>query len=79
MATKVANNLKSVSFSKDTKNGKQEKRVRVEEINNGFLIIKNTEGKNTKGEYEYKEEKWFSETNPLEINTENKSLADLFD
>lgn len=71
--------LQSVSFSKGDGKNKLETRVRVEEIKNGFLVIKNTEGRNAKGDWEYNEEKWYSDSNPLAIKTDDKSLADLFD
>lgn len=58
--------------------------VNVEEIENGFIICRNT---NTKymapgkeyNDYAYETKKWYSETNPLTINTDNKELADMFD
>lgn len=89
--TKEGTNLQSVKFSSDVKGEKVPKgaeilkndvRVDVEEIENGFLIVKNYDIKYTvKGEsgYAYYSKKWFSETNPLAIDTKDSSLADLFD
>lgn len=61
-----------------SKKGKDDKEVRVsiEEIANGFLIIKNTEWHDKTG-YHYETEKHYSKENPFEIT--DKSLADLFD
>lgn len=70
--------LNSVSMSSGTGDSKLDKRINVEAIENGFLIVKTTEGK-IKGEWKYETKKWFSATNPLEINTDDKTLADLFD
>lgn len=61
--------------------------VNVEEIENGFLIIKDCKlyykidkKYNSKGEdYDYKMKKYYSKTNPLTIRLDNKSLADIFD
>lgn len=77
--TKKGAALSSVNFSKGEDGKKQEIRVSVEEIKNGFLITKNTEGKDAKGNWQYLTEKWYSDTNPLSINTDNKPLADLFE
>jgi len=54
----------------------------VEEIENGFLISKNTETRfqlNKRNDYTYNTKKWFAKENPLEIDmkeVEKKSLAD---
>lgn len=90
-------NIKSVQLRSDSKGVekipagaeivKNDVRVDIEEIENGFLIVKNFDveyilkGKDGGGnkQYAYYSKKWFSETNPLSINTEDKSLADLFD
>jgi len=71
--------VNSINFSKGKDDKKQDIRVSVEEIKNGFLITKNIEGKDTKGNWQYLTEKWYSDSNPLTINTENKPLADLFE
>ena len=65
--------LKSVS-SKELKDEKKT-RVEVEEIQNGFLIVRNTEWEDKKG-YHYDTKKYFSETNPLDDSV--KSLVDSF-
>ena len=57
----------------------------VEEIENGFLLIKNTDTKyqlNKNTDYAYSTKKWFSKENPLIIDekkVEKKFLADNFD
>jgi len=60
---------------------KKEYRIEVEEIENGFLIIKSAEIKyvNEDGNTDwcYPCKKYFSKTNPLKI--EEKSLAEQFD
>lgn len=80
VAAKKKSELTSVSFTKnDGKDLKQKIQVRVEEIKNGFLIIKTTDGQNAEGNWEYIEEKTFSKNNPLAIRTDDKSLAELFE
>lgn len=62
--------------------------IAVEEIENGFLICKNydikyqlpnKDGGSSYPDYLYYTKKYYSEENPLEIRTDDKSLADLFD
>lgn len=59
--------------------------IEVEEIENGFLIIKRVELKYKRSDkdysdYEYINKKYFSETNPFEeVVTQNKELANIFD
>lgn len=59
--------------------------VNVEQIENGFLICKSHDvkyqepGSSGNSGYCYYTEKWYSEKNPLSIDTENKELADLFE
>ena len=70
--------LKGVSSK--TKTGK-EKRVSVEEIENGYLVVQNIEWKETMKdghtEWKYDTKRWFSKTNPLkEVDV---PLADLID
>lgn len=71
--------LESVNFSKGQNKDKQDIRINVKEIKNGFIISKTTEGRDAKGNWQYNNEEWYSETNPLAIKTDDKSLADLFD
>ncbi len=60
-----------------------EKRMRVEEIENGFLICtsyeikwRNAEGEN---QYEYFDKKWYSKDNPVTIDApKGVNLADNF-
>lgn len=68
---------------------KKDVSVSVEEIENGFIISKSFDvkylQKDNDGDgdgqtgYAYYTLKWYSEDNPLSINTEDKELADLFD
>lgn len=62
-------------LSKDT-------RISVEEIENGYIICKNTDVKYQLGKennYEYITKKWFSKENPLKALEGKKSLADEFE
>lgn len=64
----------------------------TEEIENGFLVTKSVDGrytlksnkKDSDGEYDDSRyfsytKKWYSKTDPLTINIDNKSLADSFE
>ena len=81
----MASELKTVKTkplivnSISSKEGRMETTVRVRQIKNGFIITKETSGEDTKGHYQYNSEEFYSETNPLEIKTEDKSLAELFE
>lgn len=62
----------------------KETSVSVEEIENGFLIVKNKEikyavGKSRGPDWLYVTEKYFSKTNPLTIDLEKVPLADKID
>ena len=62
---------------------KNDKRMRVEEIENGFLICNSYEIKwrDAEGEshYEYFDKKWYSKDNPVTIKQpKDVSLADYF-
>ena len=65
------------SVSKVQKEDNKEIRVTVEEIENGFLIIKNIEWRDKDG-YQYKTEKTFSATDPFASNEKNKTLSEIF-
>jgi len=58
--------------------GKENKEVRttVEEIENGYLIIRETNWNDSKKGYQYETKKHFSKSNPLE--KVEKSLVDNF-
>ena len=62
----------------------KDKSFEVEEIENGYLILIRTEVKyqfDGKTDYSYNTKKVYSETNPIEIDTdaiEEKMLADYF-
>lgn len=63
---------------------KKDHSVRVEEIENGFIISKSYDIKyqiEDRNEYEYFTKQWFSKDNPLEINIddEGEDLADKLD
>lgn len=58
--------------------------VEVEEIENGFLITKKTEYKYRMKDKDYSDwktcyKKYYNKTNPVEIETANKALADMFE
>lgn len=82
--------LKSASFKeKDTKSlpkgakvTSKEVRVSVEEIENGFLIVKSADINYTLGKetnYFYLTKKYFSKDNPLSIDLDDIPLADKID
>ena len=72
------NDGNQVSWSKEVrKEDGSSVRTNVEKINNGFLIIINTEGKDAKGEWKYDTKKEFSETNPFEEEEEEKEEMSL--
>ncbi len=77
-------NKESVKIPKGSTIESKEVRVNVEEIENGFLICKTIDIRYTpKGatcsEYKYCTKKYFSKENPIEIETKDKALADMFD
>lgn len=64
---------------------KRDTRVEVEEIENGFLIVKNEDIKYTMKpdnpsdyNYAYITKKYYSKTDPVVLKTKDKSLADVF-
>jgi len=63
---------------------KKDYSIRVEEIENGFIVSKNYDIKYVLGDesnYEYFTKKWYAKENPLSIDTgeEELSLADKLD
>lgn len=59
--------------------------ITVKEIENGFIISKRTEYRYTKnkngdsyGDWLTVEKEWYSATDPIEVTTKDKSLADVF-
>lgn len=58
-------------------------RTETEEIENGWILSKNYDGRweDEKGEshYFYYHEKYYSEDNPIEVTIKDKSLADKFE
>ena len=69
--------LKSISFANETGNDKSTKSIRVEQIENGYLIITDHEYRDDNGEWKYECKKTFSEENPFDTD-EAKELADKF-
>lgn len=67
--------ITQMSVKKDKDN--KDVRVSIEEIKNGYLIIKTVEYQDPKKGWQYNTEKYYSKDNPFEIT--DKSLADLFD
>lgn len=83
--------MNEVSISKSSSEGKgvpegaeilkKETRVRVEKIENGYILTKNIEYKyqiDDRTDWAYVDKKFFSKTDPLQIKLNNKSLADDF-
>lgn len=61
---------------------KEDPKIEVEEIENGYLITKRTEVSYTVGnnrDWMCMCHKWYTKTDPLTINIKDKELADLFD
>jgi len=63
---------------------RKESTITVREIENGFVVSKNFDiSYKLKGsdhnEYMYYTKEWFSPTNPVEIKSKDKQLADLFE
>jgi hypothetical protein len=61
----------------------KENRIRVEEIENGFLVIKDTEIKYSLGkdkiDWMYINQKYYSKDNPLTIDLKGIPLSDKFE
>jgi len=77
LKTQGSKSLRVEFVTKRNKEGK-EIRVSVEEIENGFLVTKNMEWNDPKKGWQHKTKRVFSATNPLEFNTDDKSLAEIF-
>jgi len=69
--------MDNISMSLKSKN-KQKKTVstRIEEIENGFIIVREMEWQDSKKGWQYETKKYFSEKNPLA--DQEKTLADSF-
>lgn len=77
---KKAESNAQVSWSKTVrKEDGSEIRISVEKIDNGFLQTTSYDGKNAKGEWEYKTEKKFLETNPFEEDEKEEKELSLVD
>ena len=63
---KADNKKPKGTWSKRVENGDNSEEIRVKEIMNGFLITKNKNWRDEKGEYHYDTEEMFSKENPLE-------------
>jgi hypothetical protein len=78
--------IKSSSTGKGIPEGaeilKKETTIRVEKIENGYLVCKNTEVKyqlEERTDWAYIDKKYFSKTDPMQIKLNGKSLADDFE
>jgi len=60
--------IKEVRSSEGTGDKKIEKRIAVEEIENGFIVLETKEYKDPKKGWQYEEKKVYSKTNPLDEN-----------
>lgn len=68
-----------VSATVRQKSDKADVTVSIEEIENGFLITRNKDWQDSKGQYHYETKKWYSATNPLGVDSKNnKELAAFF-
>ena len=65
---------KETSLTYKKKDGDNSVTYRVEQILNGFLVVKDTESKDEKGNYGFKCEKYYSKENPF-----GKAVVDKFD
>jgi len=78
LSTAIFKSKEESSVPSGTEILKKETRIEVEEIENGFLVIKSADIKyldeNGNTQWCYPHKKYFSKTNPLKI--EEKSLAD---
>ena len=64
---------KSVSWSKRVANEDGSSiDTKVEKVDGGYIITKETSGKNSEGEWEYKTDKSISKTNPFEEEGEDE-------
>jgi len=71
---------KELTWSKSTRVGEMTKEIRVEKLaNSGFLVIYSKHGDDAKGNWINKEIKTYSETNPLEVETEVADISSVFD
>ena len=64
------------SISSKVKKSDKETTVSIEEIENGFLIIRSTNWNDEKKGYQYETKKYFSKDNPLDST--DKPLSDIF-
>jgi len=85
--------LKEVAISKESSPGSKipegaeilskETSIRVRKIENGYIIVKNSDVKYQESEgntnWAYITKEFYSKTDPLEIKLKNKSLAESFD
>jgi len=86
------NELKTMSIEKESKRSEKlpegakilskETRVRVKQIENGYIIIKSSDIKyqteEGSSDWAYITKEFYSKADPLEIKLNNKSLADEF-
>lgn len=71
----ISNKKEYKSWEKSEKSKDKSKTMRVEEIENGFIVIIDTTD-SSKDKYEYDCKKWYSKTNPLEKETPLDSNED---
>ena len=65
--------LKGVSSTEGKGDNKVEKTIRVEEIENGFIVVEEKNWNDKKKGYQYETKKFFSEKNPL--SEQNKLIS----
>lgn len=76
--SEISKKKETKRWSKSVKLNEVTKSVDVEELaNDGYLVRLTTEGKNKKGDWEWKEDKYFSKDNPLADEVEDSSITEL--
>jgi hypothetical protein len=80
MTSESTKNTKSVCWSKRVTNEDGSSiDTKVEKVDGGYVITKETEGKNSEGEWEYKTEKSISQVNPFEESEEEEEEKSLIE
>jgi len=67
-----SNNKKKTSWSKSIDKGDDHKSIRVEQVENGYIITHERDYKDSKGKYQYETKKYISKTNPVEKDSDFK-------
>lgn len=76
-ATKEMTKIKTWSKSISDENGS--KTVRVEQVENGYIISIDTDGKDKDGNWKYESKRYISGTNPFSEGTELPDMSGTLD